>query len=754
MRPFRDVSIKRKLTLITMLTTSVTLLLAGAGYLMYDLITFRRAIARDLSALAEIIGTNSTAALVFDDPKSAEETLAALSAEPDIVSAGLYTTAGRVFAMYHRGDVTEDLLPAEPRVEGHHFEGGHLVLFRRIIFQGDPIGTIYIHSDMGEWHARVRRYATVGVFAILASAFVGFLLSSKLQRVISEPILHLAQTARVVSEKKAYSVRALKHSQDELGLLIQGFNEMLTEIQERDSALMASKEKAEAATRAKSEFLANMSHELRTPLNAIIGFSEILLDESLGHLSREERREFLGNIHNSGRHLLGLINDILDLSKIEAGRMEIRPEECPIGEALNGVLNTIKPMATPKNIAIEVTLDPQLSTVSADVVKFKQILYNLLSNAMKFTPEGGNVYVRASAREEWAEFSVRDTGIGIKPEDRERVFQEFQQVEMSAARQYEGTGLGLALAKKFVELHGGRIWVESEVGKGSTFTFTMPLETAREPAPLEVGEAFRQAPEPPGEGESIILVVEDDLKARELLRFTLTREGYRVEDALDGEAALAKAKELRPSLITLDILLPRKDGWEVLRELKEDPQTRDIPVLVISIVDNKEMGFSLGAADYLVKPVDREELLRRSGRMSFTARVRARPVEVLIIDDDPLAVDLLARMLEPVGFQILKACGGLPGVELAIARQPDLILLDLLMPEVSGFEVLHQLKGHPETREIPVFIITVKDLTPWDKDELNHQVAAIMQKGTFTQEDLLREITKLEELRAAGEGRA
>ncbi|HYY16203.1 MAG TPA: response regulator, partial [Gammaproteobacteria bacterium] len=509
--------------------------------------------------------------------------------------------------------------------------------------------------------------------------------------------------------------------------------ELEAKVETRTRELQETNRRLEETSRHKSEFLANMSHELRTPLNSIIGFSEILLDEFMGgEVTANERREFLSNILSSGRHLLALINDILDLSKVEAGRMEMQPAAFAIAEVINGVLNTIKPLAVRKQIGVEVAIDPALLSIVADPAKVKQILYNLLSNAVKFTPEQGHVGVRASQDEEGVRIAVWDTGIGIKAEDQMRIFEEFQQVETTTARQYEGTGLGLALAKKFVELHGGRIWVESELGKGSTFTFTLP----------SVGQLAMPAegrPEPEEIRLPLVLLVEDDPKTRELLRFSLMREGFRVEVALHGEEALPKARTLRPFLIILDILLPRKDGWEVLRELKEDPMTQDIPVVIVSIVDEPERGFSLGAADYILKPFDREDFLRRLGRYSFTTKVRLEPVKILIIDDDPLAVDALIGMLEPAGFEIFKAYGGQAGFELAVEQQPDLILLDLLMPEVSGFEVVQRLKEHPHTKETPIFIVTLKDLTAEDKQKLNSLVAAVMPKGAFSRERLLAE---------------
>jgi CheY-like chemotaxis protein/two-component sensor histidine kinase len=489
-----------------------------------------------------------------------------------------------------------------------------------------------------------------------------------------------------------------------------------------------------------------MSHELRTPLNSIIGFSEILLDETWGELSAEERREFLSNILSSGRHLLRLINDILDLSKIEAGRIELKPESFSVADMIEGVLTTVRPLAAQKQMALDVEVDPALTTLVADTGKVKQILYNLLSNAIKFTPDGGRAGLRALRDAQEARFAVWDTGIGIKPEDQTRIFEEFQQVETTMARQYEGTGLGLALAKKFVELHGGRIWLESEPWSGSTFTFTLPLS---EPSAL-LGEASHELERV---DRPVVLIVEDDPKTRELLRFCLSREGFRVEEACDGQEALAKAQALQPALVTLDVLLPKKDGWEVLRELKENASTRDIPVMIVSIVDEPEQGFSLGASEYLLKPFDRDDLLNRLRSYSLATSSLSTPAKILIIDDDPLAVETLAGMLEPEGFNVKKAYGGQQGLAIALEERPDLLVVDLLMPDMSGFEVVQRLKEQPQTKEIPVFIVTVKDLTSDDKQRLNNMAAAVMRKGAFAREAFLQEVRKLIGLKAARDRR-
>jgi signal transduction histidine kinase/DNA-binding response OmpR family regulator len=505
----------------------------------------------------------------------------------------------------------------------------------------------------------------------------------------------------------------------------------------------------EAASRMKSEFLANMSHELRTPLNAIIGFSELLLDDPEDGYDRETRMTYLETVHDSGSHLLGLINDILDLAKVEAGRMELHPESFAVGELIDQVLATVEPLAVRKRIALTSTTDGAGELV-ADEAKVKQILLNLLSNAIKFTADGGHVVVEARRRAGALQFTVSDTGIGIAPEDQERIFQEFQQVDTTASRRYEGTGLGLALTRRFVEMHGGRIWVESTVGVGSHFHVVLPIGAAApgRPAP----DMAREAPAPISSDGPLVLVVEDDLRAASLLSLYLGRGGYRTEVAGDGRQALEKAKVLRPVAITLDIMLPQMDGWEVLRALKLEPATRDIPVVIVSIVDNEELGYALGAVDYFVKPVDREALLARLARYTFLTKVRQREVRVLVVDDDPDAVELLAGTLAPLGFWVLRAGGGAEGITLARTEHPDLILLDLMMPEVNGFDVVTALKCDTSTRHIPILIVTAKDVTSEDKAILNGHVAAVLSKDGEGRTALLAALDELVRRLGVAEG--
>jgi len=494
----------------------------------------------------------------------------------------------------------------------------------------------------------------------------------------------------------------------------------------------------ERASRFKSEFLAGMSHEFRTPLNSILGFSEILQDQTFGPLNEKQAR-YVNHILTSGQHLLALINDLLDLSKIEAGKLALCSEEFPLSETLESIRTIVSPMAAKKGIAMGLQVDEGLSTISADPVRFKQIMYNLLSNAIKFTPEGGAVRVSATESLSHLLISVSDTGIGIAPEDQERIFGAFQQVGSSSLKRGEGTGLGLTLTKRLVELHGGRIWVESEVGKGSTFTFTLPLRgLAKEQAIARPQPLIPSSP-------PLVLVVEDDPQAAELLGIALTSAGYGVAYASDGDGALEKARKLKPSVIVLDILLPGKDGWEVLRELKATPETHAIPVVIVSVLDDKRLGVSLGAVDYLVKPVDREDFLRRLASYCPTVK-KDRPAKVLLVDDERLILEMMSDTVRSAGYQVMTAEGGEEAIAKAFEEQPDLIVLDLMMPGVSGFEVMTKLREEPRVRSIPIIIYTAKALTEEDKQVLNGHVKAVVQKGSSSLERLFEELKHLEQL--------
>jgi CheY-like chemotaxis protein/nitrogen-specific signal transduction histidine kinase len=511
-----------------------------------------------------------------------------------------------------------------------------------------------------------------------------------------------------------------------------GISEDITEAKKAQEALRQAQEEAQRANRAKSEFLARMSHELRTPLNAILGFSELLGDDATGRFDDATRHRFLNQIHSSGQHLLQLINDILDLSKVEAGQMDLHFEPVALGNLIDEVRATVEPLARSKAIALNTESLPELRLV-ADAAKVRQMLLNLVSNAIKFTPDGGRIDIRMRHVESWVEIAVTDSGIGIAEQDLGHLFTEFHRLDAGPGHQQEGTGLGLALTRRFAELHGGQVTVESELGKGSTFTLRLPLEALPSQAPAPV------AP-PPVEAidleRPLVLVVEDNPQAAEILANHLQTGGFRIEVAHTGPEALIMARKLKPVAITLDILLPEVDGWEVLSRLKADEATRNIPVVVVSVIDNPALGRALGALDYFVKPVDGKALLSRLGEYTFTTRVKSEPVRVLVVDDEQTNLDVLEGLLAPAGFTVLRAGGGREGIDMATSQMPNLILLDLMMPGLSGFDVVEALRTKEQTRSIPIMVLTAKTLTEDDKRALNGQVAAIFQRNSVAGPEL------------------
>ncbi len=481
--------------------------------------------------------------------------------------------------------------------------------------------------------------------------------------------------------------------------------------------------------RLKTQFLANMSHELRTPLNSIIGFSRVILKGIDGPVTELQEQD-LNAIYNSGQHLLRLINDILDLSKIEAGKMELAFDDVNIADTINSVLPTVSGLIKDKPVVLQKEIAENLPAVRADAVRIRQVLINLLSNAAKFTERGS---ITVSAQVETNEMGqpeimvkVIDTGPGISPEDQNKLFQPFSQVDASPTRKTGGTGLGLSISRRLIELHGGRIGVHSEVGKGSTFYFTLPL-----PRVKETGKGQEEG----RRGDRIILAIDDDAQVISLYERYLQPQGFQVIPLTDPLQAKERIRQLRPFAVTLDIMMPGKDGWTLLNELKTDPETRDVPVIICSILEEEEKGFSLGAADYLVKPILEDDLLNALNRLNGDGSIK----EVLIIDDDPKDLRLIAKILEERSrYRPILAQGGTQGWQrLSSEPLPHAVILDLFMPEMDGFAILEKMRTTPRLTDIPVVVVSGGDLTNIQQKQLADFGQKLLRKGTLNEQELL-----------------
>jgi PAS domain S-box-containing protein len=509
-------------------------------------------------------------------------------------------------------------------------------------------------------------------------------------------------------------------------------------IEQQNRELELRNREVERATQMKSKFLASMSHELRTPLNAIVGFSDLLAEGTPGELNEKQKR-FVNHIKQGSAHLLQLINDILDLSKIEAGQLEFRCEDFQVKDALPEVLSTIRPLAMAKSIQIEQKMETE-QQVHADRVRFKQVLYNLLSNAVKFTPRGGRIEIDCREDGKFVAISVTDTGIGIRSEDQAVIFEEFRQVEGPAGAAQEGTGLGLAITKRLVEQQGGRISLESEPGKGSRFTFTLPAGATASGTPLASESAVPPIAAVEVRGKPLILVVDDEIAARELLASYLSPE-YRIVTAESGADAVNKAQELRPDAITLDVLMPDSTGFETLVALRKKPETANIPIIIVSIVDQKQVGFALGAADYLIKPIRKPVLLE-------TIRKHVPPQSdeeeaILLVDDDPRTLELLEETLRSAGYETESVRSGARALEVLSSKLVSAVLLDLLMPGMDGFEVIRHVRREATLKELPIFVMTAKSLTGDELAVLSRETQALFHKNGSWQQQLLVEVGRV-----------
>ncbi|OGL12297.1 MAG: hypothetical protein A3F92_01855 [Candidatus Rokubacteria bacterium RIFCSPLOWO2_12_FULL_71_22] len=762
MRRFRDFSIRAKLTTIVVGTTALVLLLASAGFVVSGVQNVKQAMIRELAALADAIGTNTVAALVFHDAAAARETLAALRSQPNVINAQVLSPAGDVFASFTAVETSDP--PAavigpevrhlvETRADGTYAWGHSLTVVRRVRLDNESVGFIRIEANLDRVTAAVRSVLiTVSAVAILLLG-VALAVGYRLQRLVSQPIVKLTSTISAVGRDKDYTLRAEKTSSDELGVLMDGFNEMLAQIQSRDEQLARQRNEledlvtvrtaelqravvaAEEANRTKTTFLANMSHELRTPLNAIIGYSE-MLQEEVTEAGDERFARDLQRINAAGRHLLELINAVLDLAKIEAGKMELHLDSFAVATMVDEIAAVIEPLAHQHRNAFHARLEGDVGVMRADLTKVRQVLLNVLSNACKFTEQGEVALVvgRETLEErEWLTFQIIDNGIGMTEAQLGRLFQEFAQAEDSVAGKYEGTGLGLALSRKISWMMGGDITVVSERGRGSAFTVRLPASV-----PDQSGEEKRDdgSARLPGSAGTV-LVIDDEPAARDLMRRFLVAAGFAVATAGDGDEGLRMAAEMRPDVITLDVMMPGRDGWAVLAALKASPELADIPVVMVTVVGERNLGFALGAADYLTKPLDRPRLtavLRKHCRGRF---------RVLIVDDDAQLRRQIRQALEQDGWLVVEAANGVSALERLREESPALILVDLAMPAPDGFEFLASIHDHDEWKRIPVVVLTPERLSDEERLRLGGQVARILEQRTFSAERLLGEIRAL-----------
>jgi signal transduction histidine kinase/DNA-binding response OmpR family regulator len=757
---YRNLRIRQKLQLIIMATAGAALVLVCTAVGVYDRFTFRDSMRTDLGILAEIFGSNSTAALSFGDYRSAGELLSGLRAERSIVRAILYSSDGKVFAAYHRGDGQKESSAPSMARDGSWFENDRLKLVKSISLANQTIGAIYIESDLLEVDRRLHRLAGVLLLLGLLAAAVVYALSSSLHRVISGPITHLAETARIVSRQKDYAMRANKHAEDELGQLTDTFNEMLAEIERRDgellrhrdrlesdvsartielvrsnAELLVAKDKAEAANRAKSEFLANMSHEIRTPMNGVTGMTELVLDSEL----TREQREHLNIVRTSAESLLTVINDILDFSKIEAGKLDFDPIQFNLGDAIEEAMRLLALRAHEKGLELACEVKPDVpDSVVGDRTRLCQVITNLVGNAIKFTEVGEVVLVVAletrEAQRLQLHFTVRDTGIGIPKDKLRTIFEPFSQADGSMTRKYGGTGLGLTISMRLVQAMQGNLWVESELGKGSCFHFTVTFGV--------VAGGNQHCPDNNiSRAGTRVLLVDDNSTNRRILTELLERWHQRPTSAASALEALslidAAANCGAPfPLVLIDAHMPVMDGFGLAERIQESRYRADTAMILLSSWEEQGSAArcrKLGISAYLKKPVRREELRKaiaaalaqhgdqmepQGAAPSLISNgppgeTRGTALRILLTEDNIVNQRVALRILEKAGHSVVIAGNGREAVSALKHQAFDLVLMDVQMPEMDGLEATGVIRQKEEGtgQHIPIIAMTAHAMT-------------------------------------------